>query len=417
MYGNGLSGKAAKRAIKKRGGAVSVYSDKGGEFTKPPERDYYAAIISPGIKKTHPVYRYCAARNIDAMGEAEFGFTLTDKPIVGVTGTNGKTTVTRLVSRMLNCTPCGNIGYPLCLAIDGKDKALCCELSSFQLEGATRIIPHVAVITNVAPDHIDYHGSFEAYCRAKTNVAAGMSENDYLVIGDDVTVGALSSLNTKAKLIRCSADKVVDGSYVYRDNFWFMGERICSLDYLRLTGKHNVKNALCAIAAAKLMNADNRDIALALSGVNAEPHRIEFVGTACGKRWIDDSKSTNIGSTVAAVECMSGPICLIVGGRNKGLDFDELFSALAKGRLREKIECVISMGESAGELKASGKKFGMDVVAVGKLSDAVDVAALSRADTVLLSPACASFDEFNGYEKRGEAFRADVEAKNEKARG
>ena len=410
VYGKGLSGKAAKKAIKKRGGRVSVYSDKCGEFCTPPERGYYSAIISPGIKKEHPVYSYCKTRGIKAMGEIELGFMLTDKPIVGVTGTNGKTTVTRLASKMLGCTACGNIGYPLTAAIDGKSNVLCCELSSFQLSGATNIAPHVAVITNIAPDHIDYHGSFEEYCRCKCNIAAKMSENDYLILGDDVPIGALSSLDTRASIIRCSADKVVDGAYVYRDNFWFMGDRICSVDYLRLQGSHNVKNALCAIAAAKLMCADNKSIVKALSTVASEPHRIEYVGSYCGKRWIDDSKSTNILSTVAAVEYMSGPLCLIVGGRNKGLDFDELFSLLTASGAISKITYFVAMGESASDLTESGKKFGLNVVAVKKLTDAVAAAAESCADTVLLSPACASFDEFNGYGKRGEAFRAAVEA-------
>ena len=414
VYGNGLSGKSAKKAIKKRGGTASVYSDKDGRFCPPPERDYYSAIISPGIKKNHEVYLYCSERGIRTMGEAELGFVLTDKPIVGVTGTNGKTTVTRLASKMLKCTACGNIGFPLTSAIDEKSEVLCCELSSFQLDSATDIAPHVAVITNIAPDHIDYHGSYEQYCRAKCNIASNMTENDYLILGDDVPVGALSHLDTRANIVRCRVDNVVDGAYSYRDNFWFMGERICSVDYLRLQGNHNIKNALCAIAAAKLMNADNRDIVTALSTASSDPHRIQFVGTACGKKWIDDSKSTNISSTVAAVEYMTGSVCLIVGGRNKGLDFDGLFSALADEGLKEKTTRVIAMGESAGDMVESGGKFGFEVYAVKKLADAVEAAAECDAETVLLSPACASFDEFNGYGKRGEAFKAAVEVLSRK---
>lgn len=410
IYGNGISGKSAKKAIKKRGGLASVFSDKDGEFCAPPDRGYYSAVISPGIRKDHAVYEYCKARGIKTMGEAELGFTLTDKPIVGVTGTNGKTTVTRLTSKMLKCTACGNIGYPLTAAIDGNDDVLCCELSSFQLDGATNIVPRVAVITNIAPDHIDYHGSYEAYCRCKCNIASGMDEDDYLVLGDDVPVGALSSLDTRANIVRCCADKTVDGAYVYRDNFWFMGERICSVDYLRLQGEHNIKNALCAIAAAKLMNADNRSIVSALSSVASEPHRIESVGTYDGKKWIDDSKSTNVQSTLAAVDYACGTVCLIIGGRNKGLEFDELFTAITDERMRDKIVCVIAMGECAEDISRCGKKYGVDVCSVEKLADAVTVASGSRAETVLLSPACASFDEFDGYGQRGEAFRAAVQA-------
>ncbi len=386
-----------------------MYTDKNGAFSAPPERGYYSAIVSPGIKKDHPVYEYCRSRAIKTMGEIELGFMLTDKPIVGVTGTNGKTTVTRLASKMLKCTACGNIGYPLTTAIDGKSGVLCCEISSFQLASAN-IKPRIAVITNIAPDHIDYHGSYDEYCRCKCNIASEMDEKDYLVLGDGVPVGALTSLNTRANVVRCCADKVVDGAYVYNGNLWFMGERICSTDYLRLQGEHNIKNALCAIAAAKLMNTNNKDIVAALSTVVGEPHRIETVGKYCGKTWIDDSKSTNILSTVAAVEYMCGSVCLIVGGRNKGLDFDGLFSALTAESLSKKIVCVIAMGECAADIVHSGKNFGLEVIATEKLNDAVLAAAQSDAETVLLSPACASFDEFDGYDKRGEAFRAEVEA-------
>lgn len=405
VYGNGLSGKAAARAIRRNGGKARIYTDKNGVFDAPPELEYVGAIVSPGIRRDHAVYKYCAERGIPTMGEAELGFKLADRPIAAVTGTNGKTTVTRLTAAMLGCPACGNIGLALTDALEQKSAALVCELSSFQLCDAHGIKPAVAVITNTAPDHIDWHGSYEEYCRCKCNIAAEM-DGGYLILGDDVAVGALATLSTKAKILRCSTEHVVDGAYILGDNFWFAGERVCPTDYLRLQGRHNLKNALCAIAAAKCMGASNSDILTALSAAESEPHRIAYVGCARGKRWIDDSKSTNIPSTLAAIAAQSGKICLILGGRNKGLDFTPLFES----ELMRSVVEVIAMGECAHVIELAAVSRDHNVKTVRNLKDAVRAAARSDAETVLLSPACASFDEFDNYGQRGDVFKAEVGA-------
>ncbi len=405
IYGDGVSGRAAQKAIKRRGGKAKIYADECGRFIAPPEKQYAAAVISPGIKPTHAVYEYCRARGIKAVGEAEIGFAIADCDIVAVTGTNGKTTTVRLLADMLGGTACGNIGYPLTAAADGaKRTPLVAELSSFQLHDAV-VTPRVAVITNAAADHLDWHGSAEAYYADKCNIANNM-DGGYLVLGADVPVVALDALDTKAEIVRCAVGAAVDGAYVTDGYFYFMGSRVCPEDYLRLQGEHNVKNALCAIAAAKCMGADNGQILAALCSATSAPHRIEYVGEAVGKIWIDDSKGTNIAACLAAVETVSGTVCLIAGGRNKGLDFAELFEALP-----ERVVEVVAMGESAQALRdcAAGAT-AAKITVVDGLSRAVKAAAQSEAKTVLLSPACASFDEFRDYAARGDRFAAEVRA-------
>lgn len=400
IYGNGRSGVSAANAVKKRGAVAEIYSDKqDGEFDAP-YGEYDLAIISPGIKPSHSVYAYCLEHAIPTMGEAELGFILKTQPVVAVTGTNGKTTTVRLITDMLGGTACGNIGYPISTAVDeAGNSTLVCELSSFQLAGAENIVPDVAVITNIAADHLNWHESVEHYYESKCNIAREMKSGSFLVLGEDIPIKALATLNTAANIVRCSSDRHVDGAYVEYGNFYFMGKRICPTDYLRLNGEHNIKNALCAIAASKCMGASDADIISALSTAEAAPHRLAVVGQAAGKKWIDDSKSTNISSCIAAVNATAGRICLITGGSDKGLDFSELFEGLDS-----RVVQVIAMGATAEDIKKSGEECGISVTAVKGLNEAVDAAISSNAEVVLLSPACASFDEFSDYAERGKKF-------------
>ncbi len=405
IYGAGSSGKACKRFIKKSGGKAHVFSDADGLFAAPPEKDYALAVISPGIRPSHPIYEYCVRRGIKTVGEAQLGLDSYDGECIAVTGTNGKTTTTKLIADMTGGTACGNIGYPITAALcDNAKRPLVCELSSFQLKDAV-ISPNVAVITNMTADHIDYHGSETEYYKSKCNIANNMNSG-YLVLGDRIPVRALDSLKTNAGIVRCSVDKPIDGAYLHDGYFWFCGSRVCPRDYLRLRGEHNVENALCAIAAAKCAGVDNSAILGALTKASAAPHRITDLGVYCGKRWIDDSKSTNVSSCLAAVEAVketAKKICLIVGGRGKGFSFDELFEGLVGG-----VE-VVAMGESALDIRAAAVDAGRPISIVGSLKDAVAAAAQTDADTVLLSPACASFDEFSNYADRGNKFRTYVE--------
>ena len=401
VYGDGASGRAACRALRKNGGKAKIYTDECGAFAEPQKANYDGAVISPGIRPTHAVYDYCPRNGIETLSEAELGFMLAKTPIVGVTGTNGKTTVTRLIADMTGAVACGNIGYPVSSAA-AKNVPLVCELSSFQLYNSEHIAPRVAVVTNIASDHIDWHGSEAEYFRCKCNIAR---QAKVLVLGENIPLRALDTLNTDADVLRCSTERHVDGAYIDKGYFWFCGRRVCPVDYYRLQGKHNLENALCSVAAASVMGADNRKILAALASATLSPHRVAPVGSFGGKRWIDDSKGTNIAATLAAVNVTDGRVCLITGGRDKGLDFDTLFAALD-----ERVENVIAMGESAQSIRDSGAKYGRAITVVNGLSDAVTAAAEIECDAVLLSPACASFDEFDNYAERGEAFSSAVRA-------
>lgn len=406
VYGDGVSGRSAAAAIVRHGGQADVIKGDGDIFVAPPEKDYTAAIISPGIKPTHGIYTYCKAQGLPTAGEVDIGYMLSDAKKVGVTGTNGKTTVTRLIAAMTGGIACGNIGYPVSTAAEEKGKTLVCELSSFQLYGAS-VRSDVAVITNIGQDHLDWHGSAEEYYRCKCKIADGA---EVLILGEDIPIKALSTLKTNARIVRCVDGVPVDGAYTYGGWFYYFGERICEVDYLRLLGSHNVKNALCAIAAAKTLGADNGDIIAALSSAKPDPHRLDDLGKLSGKRYIDDSKSTNILSALAAVEATSGSICLILGGSDKNLDFDELFINLDK-----RVVSVVAMGLTAAKVEASAKKFGIKATVVPDLKAAVETASREEGDTVLLSPACASFDEFNNYGERGEAFKRLVRELSDKS--
>lgn len=430
VYGAGVSGRAAAKAIKHRGGKVDLIADKNGAFVAPPKKCYDAAVISPGVKPSHPVYEFCKSHGIAVTSELALGFSVYDGKAIAVTGTNGKTTVVRLISAMTECPACGNIGYPFVAAADSEKKRaekaakaakksktakteavrtngapsrLIVEVSSFQLHNGS-ITPDIAVITNIDIDHIDWHGSAEAYYACKCRIAES-DKCEYLVLGEDVPVRALATLSTHAKIVYTSTSRVVDGAYISDGYFMFCGEKICAVDYYKLRGKHNLKNALCAIAAAKCAGTDNRKILSALATVEPEPHRLTDVGVYAGKRWIDDSKGTNVGACLAAVEATAGRLCLIVGGRDKALDFDALFEALDA-----RVTDVVAMGESAQSLRDAAAKYGRRVRVVSSLSDAVDAAALSEAEIVLLSPACASFDEFENYGARGTAFALKVKS-------
>lgn len=408
VYGNGLSGRAAAHAIKKLGGKAKIYTDCDGRFTVPQGKGYDGAVISPGIRPAHEVYRFCKEHDIKTIGEAEIGLGIAKsvgRKTVCVTGTNGKTTVTKLIADMVGGVACGNIGYPVSSAALEKSTApIVCELSSFQLHNA-HVSPDVAVITNMASDHVDWHGGVENYFAAKCNIAA--YTDGALILGEDIPVKALETLNTNAKIVWCNSKGICDGAYILDGYFQYDGDRVCPVDYLRLSGAHNLKNALCAIAAAKCIGTDNADILKAMSGAVPSAHRNEAVGKACGKLWIDDSKGTNVSACLAAVEQTVGSVCLILGGRGKDTDFDELFSAI-----NSRVVSVIAMGETAQAVRDSACKIKpqLSVTVVNGLSDAVRVAATAEGDTVLLSPACASFDEFKSYAERGDRFKAEVRA-------
>jgi UDP-N-acetylmuramoylalanine--D-glutamate ligase len=381
----------------------------GGAFPDP--SDFDLVVPSPGV----PRERY-AGRARRAWGDVELLYRVLAVPILAVTGTNGKSTTTRLVESMLRAAglrarAAGNLGVP---ALDLVGAALdwaVLEVSSFQLETTEAFRPRVAVILNLTPDHLDRHGSFEAYRDAKARILARQEADDVAVLNfDDPVVRALADA-CRARVLPFRTGGPLDrGAWLDADSVVMrLGDAPAvrlSLDGLRLPGVHNRENTVASLAAAAAAGADPAKAVLALGGFAGLPHRAEEVGRCGGARFVNDSKATNPGAAIQSLRSFPAPVIWIAGGRDKGLDFDEL-AAVAASRAR----AAVLIGEAAGKLEAAlaGR---IEVHTAGSIEEAVACAAgLTRAgDVVLLSPACASQDQFRDFAERGDRFRDAVAA-------
>lgn len=398
VFGDGISGKGAAEALKKKGVKFDVctesdYANRRGA--------YDAVVVSPGVKPTHPIFTAFKGKIIS---ELDLGAIFATKPYAAVTGTNGKTTTTELAARLLkskNAVASGNIGRSFALDATGEGGSFVVEASSFQLSSSVLFAPHVAVVLNITPDHIDYHGDYASYVRAKLNIAKNQTENDWLVLSDELTVDDLTDFRPRAEVLYTSLSGKTRGAYLLDGKFYWLGEEVCSRRDLPLKGAHDAQNALSAIAIAKLFGASNDEIAEGLRGFSPGEHRIKYVGRAGGVAFYDDSKGTNVAATLCALAAMSGSVALIAGGSDKGYEYDELFcgtNALPKR--------VFAIGETADKIVAAARRHGYySIEKCASLEEAVAAGYASGADNVLLSPASASFDSFSSYVERGERFK------------
>ncbi len=365
---------------------------------------------SPGVPASR--YRDRARR---VWGDIELAWRALPVPIVAVTGTNGKSTTTRLVEALLRAgglraEAAGNIGSPALGLVGRPLDVAVLEVSSFQLETTEGFRPKVAVVLNVTPDHLDRHGSFEGYAAAKARILANLGPGDTAVLSvDDPATRALGrDLPCRVRLFS-QTEAVADGAcldagaVLLRD-----GERAfrISLADFPLPGSHNRENLLAALLAAEAAGADLRRAVRALPAFQGLPHRTEIVRRRAGVTWVNDSKGTNVGAAIRSLESFDAPIVWIAGGKDKGLDFRPL-TPLAKERVR----AAVLIGEAAPKI-AAALGGSVPLHEAGDIDRAVAIAdQLARAgDVVLLSPACASFDQFRSYEHRGERFRAAVES-------
>jgi UDP-N-acetylmuramoylalanine--D-glutamate ligase len=408
VLGAGRSGLAAAAALLEAGREVLLVDDapeRAGEapvpVVAPDAVDYEgceAIIRSPGVPGGHPVLQAAHERGIPIWSEVELGYRLLPPGarVVGVTGTNGKTTTTELVGAMLRADGlpyrvCGNVGIALCEVAPHLPEGaiVVCELSSFQLEDISSFHCDAAALINVTPDHLDRHGSLEEYARIKLRIFENQDESDTAVLdADDPFCADLRRLPGDAAIVRvrgADAD-VVD----------FAGSR--------LRGDHNRENVAVAAALARAVGVSDGAIAEAVRGFEPVPNRLEDCGAAGGVRFWNDSKATNVDATLKALTAFPGePVRLILGGSDKGADFAALAAALT-GR----IERAYLTGPAGARMAAPLAAHGVDAVACGGFDDAVRraVADSSAGDHVLLAPACASFDEFADYAARGARFRA-----------
>jgi len=374
---------------------------------------------SPGIPDKSPIVKKLKEKGISVISEIEFAEQFNDKETIGITGSNGKTTTTLLTHHLLkqgglNVGLAGNIGKSFAWQVaEDKVEGYVLELSSFQLDGINDYRPHIAVITNISPDHLDrYEYQYDLYIAAKFRITMNQTKEDYLVYdADDEAINNwLAHNKTKATLIPFSlSGNNKNGVYVKDDTIVSKitkNEFTMPITELSLEGKHNVKNAMAAIAVAQLKNIRKKTIIESLSNFQGVEHRLEKVLKIQGVEYVNDSKATNTNSAYFALDSMNTPTVWIVGGVDKGNDYNELMQLV-----REKVKAIVCLGvDNQKIIHAFGNV--VDVVTeTTSMTEAVKMASrlAEKGDTVLLSPACASFDLFESYEDRGKQFKAAVQ--------
>jgi len=374
--------------------------------------DIALVVASPGVPWNLPLLASARARDIEVISEVELAFRrLGNVPLIGVTGSNGKSTVTSLIGAILKANGLrtgvgGNLGDPASALIQDEGcKAQVWELSSFQLEGCTTLRPQVAVLLNISADHLDRHGTLQAYVSAKAGIFARQQDADLAVLNADDPV--VRALQPPARAAFFSLEDAGKDACLYEDTLFLAGEPLLPRAELPLTGDHNVANALAAALAAHGLGVGRDTIAAAMRSFTGLPHRHQLVAECAGVRWVDDSKGTNIGAVAAGLAGYpQGRVHLILGGLGKGQDFTELADVAARQTAR-----VYLIGEAVAEIAtALGSRCSLEHC--GTLETAVKQAATNArsGDVVLLSPACASFDQFRSYAHRGEEFARLVHA-------
>ncbi|RYD94943.1 MAG: UDP-N-acetylmuramoyl-L-alanine--D-glutamate ligase, partial [Sphingobacteriales bacterium] len=373
---------------------------------------------SPGIPDKSPIVKKIIEKGITVISEIEFASAFSDVETIGITGSNGKTTTTMLTHHILkqgglNMGLAGNIGKSYAWQVaENKVEGFVLELSSFQLDGIVKYAPQIAVITNISPDHLDrYNYKYELYIEAKFRITMNQGKEDYLIYdADDEAVNNwLKENKTKAQLIPFSlSGNNKEGLYVENNTIVSTlnkGNFTMPINELSLDGKHNVKNAMAAIAVAQLKNIRKKTIRESLSNFSGVEHRLEKVLKIQNVEYVNDSKATNTNSTYYALESMNTPTVWIVGGVDKGNDYNELMPLV-----REKVKAIVCLGvDNKKIMDAFGNVIDV-MVETTSMTEAVKIAQklAEKGDTVLLSPACASFDLFESYEDRGKQFKAAV---------
>ena len=374
---------------------------------------------SPGIPDKVEIVRKLHGLGIPVISEIEFAAPYTTAVTIGITGSNGKTTTTMLTYHLLKSAGlqvglAGNIGKSFAWQVaETEQDYYVLELSSFQLDGIVQYKPHIAVLTNISPDHLDrYEYKYENYINSKFRITMNQTEQDFLLYDadDEASNEWLKNNKTNAQLIPFSISKTLEkGAYLNQNTMEVHineEEFIMETEYIALEGKHNMKNAMAATSVAKLMKIRNATIRESLSNFQGVEHRLEKVLKIQNVQYINDSKATNVNATFFALDSMNSPTVWIVGGVDKGNDYSELMPLV-----REKVKAIVCLGmDNTKIIEAFGNVVDM-VLEVDNMFDAVNMSAhlAEKGDMVLLSPACASFDLFENYEDRGNQFKRAVQ--------
>jgi UDP-N-acetylmuramoylalanine--D-glutamate ligase len=367
-------------------------------------------IKSPGVPQSALVVVAARARGVPVLGELEFAWRLVPNQFVAVTGTNGKTTTTEWIGHIhreaaLPVAVVGNVGTAASSLVGVVDSAatVVCEASSFQLEDTDRFAPEVAVLLNLEPDHLDRHPSYEDYVAAKLRIFANQGNYDVAVAPDELDVEDLGGCARRVTFgATASAELSERAGYL-----WWSEEPLLEDEAISLPGIHNRSNAMAAAAACLARGVDREAVVSGLRTFGGVAHRLETIAVHRGIAFVNDSKATNVASTLVALRSYLGGVHLIAGGRGKQQDFSPLAPVVA-----ERCSAVYLIGEAAGELAAALAPAGVPMLDLGDLERAVGAAATAAApgETVLLSPACASYDQYPDFEARGAHFRSLVEA-------
>ena len=433
VLGLAKSGESAARLLDKLGAIVTVNDGKpfeenpaaqslleegikvvtGGHPLELLDEDFELMVKNPGIPYDNAMVVRALEKKIPVITEVELAYLISEAPIIGITGSNGKTTTTTMIAQVLtaggqNGLLSGNIGFPasqVAQTASNKD-TLVMELSSFQLMGIEVFHPQIAVITNLMPTHLDYHGSVEEYAAAKWNIQKNMTADDYLVLNFNQDWAKEMASQTQATVVPFSTTEKVDGAYLEGDVLTFRGEAIMQVAEIGVPGSHNVENALATIAVAKLRGIDNQTIKEVLSAFGGVKHRLQYVGQVNEVVFYNDSKSTNILATQKALSGFdNSKVILIAGGLDRGNEFDELVPDL-KG-----LKKMVILGQSAARVKRAADQAGVSYLDATDVRDAAHkaFAQAEPGDIVLLSPANASWDMYSNFEVRGDEFLAAFE--------
>lgn len=440
VAGLSRSGEGSAEFLLRRGAAVYIYddvvTDKVAEIIKALQAKGAVSVtsetlndavslcdilvLSPGIPIDNRLPVAFRKLGKAIIGEEELAALFLRSPAVAVTGTNGKTTTVSMLEQVVKAcgkrgVPCGNYGTPLINEVEnlGFDDIALIEISSFQLETLYSLRPHIAVITNITEDHLNRHYNMDNYVFLKSKLVRSLRESEYAVLNyDDERVRQLAKV-TRGKVVWFSARQQVDGAYAEGGAAYFNGEKYFGLESMALGGTHNVYNALACIAVSAILGLDKEASAKAICKFKGVKHRVQLIGEFNGVTYINDSKGTNVDATLKAVDSATRPTVLLLGGKDKGYDYAPLFAALGNGKV---VHAVI-YGENRFRMMDSAAKAGFySYSSCAGFETAVRLAEYiaKPGQSVLLSPASASFDEFANYEERGDRFTALVEGlKNE----
>jgi len=394
------------------------FEENGHEQANKLNVDY--VIKSPGIPETAAIIKQLNHKQIQIISEIEFASKFTDATIIGVTGSNGKTTTTTMIYEILKSENAdvdiaGNIGISFASKVAASNtKNYVLELSSFQLDGIIDFNPHIAIMTNLSPDHLDrYNNSFENYINSKFNILKNQSEKDYFIYDlEDVNIVEFIKNNIhkiKSNLLPFSTTKTIDSvTYLEDKNIISIINKnkiIMPTNNFPLIGTHNLKNAMAATTVANLLKIRKETIRKSLEHFQAVEHRLEHVLKINKVNYINDSKATNVNAAYYALDSMQSSTVWIVGGIDKGNKYEELFTLV-----NEKVKAIICLGKDNKKIFENFENLVEYITEVKSMSEAVKEAySIAKSnDNVLLSPACASFDLFKNYEDRGEQFKAEV---------